>query len=269
MVSLSLQKSKMQTSFPLDVELAFRNMGIDEGINTPQLLWAHGWMQSHNSLIHLAHSLESIFSHLLIDFPGFGKSPKPPDSWGTKEYADQIAAWLKNIPSAKRIWVGYSFGCRVGIQLSANYPELVHGMVLIAAPGLPHNLSNRKTIKTKIKINTYKIFKKLIPYGLSESWLKNKFGSRDYKNAGMLRKIFVRVASENLTNVATKVSCPVLLIYGDKDTETPFSIGQRYTELMQNASLSVIKQYDHHTILSTGQHQVLQRLHDFVENIIA
>ena len=99
-------------------------------IGTPQqdrlhLVWGHGWGQSAATLMPLAETLKSFASSSLVDFPGFGKSSNPPESWGTAEYADFIAEWMKGLRASGSIWIGHSFGGRVGIQLAARHPKLV------------------------------------------------------------------------------------------------------------------------------------------------
>ena len=269
MVTLDTQNIyPIQTVRYLGADLSFLQLGEESNIDIPQVIWGHGWMQSHLALLPLAQSLETIGSHLLIDFPGFGNSPLPPKAWGTREYAEHTATWLNTFSYNKRIWIGHSFGCRVGIQLAACYPELIDGLVLIAAPGLPTRRSVWNQLIVKTKIYTYKGLKRLVPYGINEHWLIDRFGSRDYRSAGMLRPVLIKVISENLTGVAKKVQCPVHLVYGDQDTETPYYIGQRYAELMQDATFSLLPRIDHYTILTEGRHQVLQQIKRFLENSI-
>ena len=232
-----------------------------------QFIWAHGWMQSHSTLLPLAQSLEKIGSHFLLDLPGFGASAAPNNVWSSKDYADDAAAWLKTLPSGKRIWIGHSFGCRVGIQLAANYPELIDGLFLVAAAGLPKQRTLLQQIKFKTRIYTYKGLKKLIPLGLNEDWLRNKFNSPDFQNAGDLRPIFLKIIAENLTEVAQQVHCPVHLIYGANDTQTPPDIGRRYAKLMPKAVFSLLPGYDHYTILTEGMHQVSHQLREFSTSI--
>src|SRR5205814_7524349 len=54
---------------------------------------------------------------LPIYFPGFGESPLPPTAWGTADYADAVAEWLGGLAPARCIWIGHSFGSRVGLRL--------------------------------------------------------------------------------------------------------------------------------------------------------
>src|SRR5262245_26633086 len=104
--------------------------------DVPVLLWAHGWGQSLESFKPMASSLAPLGKHILIDFPGFGKSAPPPQSWDTGEYADAVASLIRTRVGGKVIWIGHSFGCRVGLQIAARHPELIAGLFLIAAAGL-------------------------------------------------------------------------------------------------------------------------------------
>src|SRR5438067_860182 len=81
------------------------------------LIFGHGWGHSGAAFRPLAETLNAIAPSTLIDFPGFGASAPPPEVWGTAEYADATAEWLSTLAPARLIWVGHSFGSRVGIQI--------------------------------------------------------------------------------------------------------------------------------------------------------
>lgn len=231
----------------------------------PVIIWAHGWGQSHAAFLPLAESLQMMGRHILIDLPGFGATLKPETDWDTEEYADAVAVWMKEHGLSGVIWGGHSFGCRVGIRLAAKYPELVRGLALIAGAGLKRKRPWYKQLYFKGRIYTFKLLKKLIPFGLNESWLRSKFGSRDYNNAGEMRGIFIKTISEDLSDVAAEVSCPVLLVYGSDDEETPAEYGQRYARIMKRAELFVLDGQDHYSVLSTGRHQVAPLIQNFIK----
>lgn len=235
------------------------------------LVWGHGWGQDHRAFVPLAESLARIggqaVRHTLVDFPGFGKSPAPPEGWGTAEYADAAADLLKTLPGRK-IWIGHSFGCRVGLQLAARHPELTEGMVLIAAAGLKPKLPLTVRLWRKVRVYTFKTLKRLIPLGLvSAEKLYAKFGSADYRTAGKLRALFVRIVNEDLTGQARQVACPVLLVFGEKDTETPPEMGRRLAALIPRASLHILPGQDHYSVLGDARHQTAHLIAGFVENI--
>ncbi len=234
--------------------------------NAPLVFWAHGWGQTHQGFIPLLETLRPMARHIAIDFPGFGDAPDPPEDWGTEDYADAIAAWMKaqNMPPV--LWVGHSFGCRVGIQLAARHPECVAEMCLIAGAGLKRKRPAHQKFYFYSRIRLFKLLKNFIPNGTFKNKIMRAFGSADYNNAsGVIRKIFVRVVNEDLSDIASDVACPVHLIYGENDIETPPEFGKRYAELMKDAKLHLLSGQDHYSVLQDGRHPVIKILHGVIK----
>lgn len=231
-----------------------------------RFVWAHGWGQNRKAMAALAQTFAPFGEQILIDFPGFGDAPPPPAPWGTAEYAD----WARSVigsepPGPKTIWVGHSFGCRVGLQFAARHPGIIDRMCLIAGAGLQRRRSAVEQARVTGRIYTYKALKKLAPLvGMDIGRLRDRFGSADYRNAGAMREVLTKVVNEDLSDVAAKVTCPVQLIYGSSDTETPPEIGRRLSELIPDARLAILDGQDHYSLLAEGRHQVARRLRDFL-----
>lgn len=230
------------------------------------IVWAHGWGQSRDALRALASSFPHS-ANLLLDFPGFGASPPPPEAWGTAEYADATAALLRNATAGQGlVWVGHSFGCRVGIQLAARHPLLLNAMCLIAAAGIPRQRSLLERMQVSARIASFKIAKRLPRMFIGDAeQLRARFGSADYRAAGEMRGTFLRVIRENLTDIARSVTCRCLLIYGAQDTETPPELGDRFSRLIPQSTLNTLPNQDHYTVLTSGRHIVAKRIQQFLE----
>lgn len=245
--------------------LAFDRLG--EAAGRWHFVWGHGWGQNREAMKSLAQSLLAFGTHDFIDLPGFGASPRPVATWTTADYADVVHRWLSaNATAAPIVWVGHSFGGRVGIQLAARHPDTVSRAILIAAAGLPRQRSTMEQARLKGRIWTYKALKRFAPLaGVSEDDLRRKFGSADYQNAGAMRDIFLEVIREDLSGEARRITCPVHLIYGSADTETPPEIGERLAKLIPDARLTVLDDLDHYSVLDAGRHQVAKRLKAWLE----
>jgi pimeloyl-ACP methyl ester carboxylesterase len=204
---------------------------------------------------------------VLIDFPGFGESPLPLTPWGTADYADAIAEWLARLEPARRVWIAHSFGCRVGLQLAARHPQAVAGLFLVAAAGLPRQRSAIERARINARRWAFRLMSSVTPEGPARDRLRQRFGSADYRQAGALRPILVKTVGEDLSEAARAVRCPAVLVYGDRDRETPPEIGTRLKELIQESELYVLRGFDHWTVLTEGRHQLLQRLGEFVERL--
>jgi pimeloyl-ACP methyl ester carboxylesterase len=227
----------------------------------PVLFWAHGWGQDHRAFAAIAPGLSATNRSLLADFPGFGKSPHPGAAWGTADYADAVAAVLKERNIGPVLYIGHSFGCRVGLQLAARHPDCVETLVLTAAAGLPAKRGLGTRIKRWFKVRAFKIAKIFVPEGPKRDRLRARFGSADYQSAGAMRDILVKTVSEDLSDVAAQIRCPVHLVFGN-DTDTPPNIGERLHALIPGSTLAVLDGYDHYTILTDGRHQVTRIIAD-------
>ena len=234
-----------------------------------RVVWGHGWGQSHDAFSKMVEPLAVHAHHVLLDFPGFGKSPLPPMPWGTAEYAAAVALWLRNHPfKGKTLWVGHSFGCRVGLRLAAEHSKLIQGLVVIAGAGLPRQRGLAEKVRLKSKVYVFKLMKWVwMALGKDVGPLRAHFGSADYRNAGALRDSFVKIVNEDQTGDARRVTCPTLLLYGAADTETPPDIGKRLNDLIPNSCLVVLEGQDHYSLLDGGRHQVLKHLNTMMKKL--
>lgn len=256
-----LVTSTSGATFAIETHL---NSSIENGLC---LIWLHGWGQTSRSLQPLASVFSEVADNILIDLPGFGKAPPPPGAWGTEEYADALAEILRLRSNQQRIVIGHSFGGRVGIQLAARHQDLLAGLVIIAGAGLPANRSFVKqvklfAIKTALRATRWL---DLMLRSRIQSHVAGKLGSVDYRNAGVLRPTLVKVVNENLTQVASTVAVPTLLLYGSEDRDTPPTMGMRFNKLISNSTLTILPHFDHLGILDAGRFQVQILIREFLQ----
>lgn len=239
------------------------------GKNQAEIIWLHGWGQTHKSLLSLAGLFKRGFKNTLYDLPGFGASKMLEAGAGTADYAGALIGELENRKSTPVVLVGHSFGCRVAIRLAAKRPDLVTGLVLIAAAGLPR----KRGVGFRIKGFFLKILGKLA--GALDTVFKTgfkaryrqRFGSRDYREAGDLLATFIKTVKEDLSETAKKVECPALLLYGSEDMETPPELGLKFRALIHHADLKILNGFDHLGILTAGQHQCQHHMMKFLQEL--
>jgi pimeloyl-ACP methyl ester carboxylesterase len=245
---------------------AYRLAGASPA-GAPELIWAHGWGHSHKAVLPLAEAMQRTADSWLVDFPGFGASPVPPRPWGTEDYADTMAEWIAAMPAGRRVWVGHSFGCRVGLQLAARHPQAVDALFLIAAHGLQPHRSLAVRLKRAPRRVAFRLARALTPEGPARDLLRERYGSSDYRTAGAMRPVLVKAVNEDLTEVARAVRCPVVLVHGDKDRESPPEIAIRLHRLISGSQLHLLRGFDHWTVLTDGRHQVIHRLGELLETL--
>lgn len=219
------------------------------------LVMLHGWGQNLQSLQPMAELLATRSQVHIIDLPGFGKSPPPPADWDTAQYADRIDEYLNEQGIESADMLGHSFGGRVSIRLASKSPQKVRSITLINSGGLQRASTLKQSLRRQWVRNLRNTLK-LSPINRDKllTWHSQKYGSRDYLNAGELRGTLVKTVSEDLTELASQISTPTLLLWGEADTETPVEMGHRYHSLLANSELITIPNRDHFMFQAEGSH---------------
>ena len=221
-------------------------------------------------MLPLAEATRRLGGSVLLDLPGFGDSPPPPGAWGTADYADAVAEWLAGCrPAERRIWIGHSFGCRVGLQLAARHPEADRR----AFPdrrrrAAAHAARCRSALGIAARRLAFRLARRLTPEGPGARPLRARFGSADYARPGAMRPILVKAVGEDLSEVARAVALPGgagLWRRRQRDPARDRRAG--CSRLMPQSRLIVLRGFDHWSVLTDGRHQIVQRLSEFVEQI--
>jgi pimeloyl-ACP methyl ester carboxylesterase len=232
----------------------------------PNVVFAHGWARTYRDFIPVAESLEPIARSVLIDLPGFGATPAPSAAWGTKEYADQLHSVLAAKLKEPYIWVGHSFGGRIGLRMAVQYPQALSGLVLIASAGIPRTRSEMDIFKGNMRQKLFKFKKSRAKDADELDALERQYGSLDYIHSAEIgmRDVFLATINEDQTESAKTITTPTQLIYGARDTETPPEIGQRLAKLIPDAVYTECPGLDHISVLSRGRQQIARTIKDML-----
>ena len=217
----------------------------------------HGWGQNIDMMRPLGDKFMDNYRITIIDLPGFGVSEEPKEAYTIFDYVEIVHELLINLQVNNPIMMVHSFGGRIAICYAAKYETTK--VVLLSSPFRPSKKKN--SLKTRI----YKLVKKIgILKPLTET-LKKKWGSADYLNASDTnRGTLVKVVNEDLTNYAKSIKCPVLLIYGQKDSDVPISEGQELEKIIPDAGLVSYEEAHHYAYLEKLS-QTLAILNNFFE----
>lgn len=218
----------------------------------------HGWGQNIEMMDMLGRPFAQDFRIIVLDLPGFGLSKEPEDSMNVTEYADFLNTFLTKLNVHNPILIGHSFGGRIAISYASRYKT--NKIVLLSAPFRPNP---RKKVSYKTRI--YKMVKKIKCLSGLSNYLRNKWGSTDYRNASEInRQTLVKVVNEDLTESAKKIKCPSLLIYGAEDKDVLISEAKELERLIADAGL-VIYPNAHHYAYLERLNQTITILQNFFE----
>jgi len=220
------------------------------------LLFLHGWGDSFKTFDALISAISFLdktsdqkkYRLIRLDLPGFGVSEQAKTDWNLNNYVNFIDSFIKKLNLDVSAMIGHSLGGRIVIKGVAGGIFNPQKIILIASAGI----AKRKTLRNRI----FKIIAKMgnlitliPPFLFWRNALRKKMysiiGSRDYINAGTMRRTFVQIINEDLSENAKKIKLPTLLIWGENDTETPATDGVRLSEMIVNSKIQIFENSNH------------------------
>lgn len=216
------------------VEVNFHFIG--EPTERPTLI-LHGWGCDGEVFEPILSSFDRSF--LTLDFPPFGKSGKIGEEWNIYTYASMVMSLCEHLKIKECDILAHSFGGRVAILIASLAPSFVRSLVLVDSAGL----RPRVNLKRTFKVWQFKLLRRL-----------NKdvrgFGSADYQKLDpVTRKAFVSVVSEDLKGYCPQIEAKTLIVFGQKDKDTPVYMAKKLKKLIKNSQLVVLKDGGHFSFL--------------------
>jgi pimeloyl-ACP methyl ester carboxylesterase len=139
--------------------------------------------------------------------------------------------------------------------MAAHVPETVQALVLVDAAGI----KPPATLRRRTRQLFYKVAKTVLHLPILgargpalQERLAMRFGSTDYRAmTGVMRASMVRTVGLDLTACLGTVSAPTLLLWGEKDTETPIGDGRKMERLISGSRLISVPGAGHFSYLDS------------------
>ena len=237
-----------------DTETSFIETGghkaryIDQGTGAPVVV-LHGWGGRIESMMPVIACLSGGFRVVSLDLPGFGESPLPPGVWGTPDYASFVRDALRELGIERAHFVGHSYGAKTSLYLAATVPSLVDKLVLQGSSGLRTPPSFKARMKRGVSKTARTVGKLGDPGARVRDAIYRRIQSTDYRDAGPLRPILVKVVNEDLEHMLPRVKAPTLLVWGSEDDAVPLSHAQTMERSIPDAGLVVLEGAGHFAYL--------------------
>jgi len=204
------------------IEIDGKSFDISYDIINPSakkdIIFLHGW-GSNKEIMKVFIPYFDNFRQVYIDLPGFGKSSND-YVLKTQDYAKIVDKFLDSAGIKKDVIIGHSFGGKVATLLN---PDL---LVLLSSAGIVMP----KPLSVRLKIKTYKIFKKLGLQGV-----RKFFVSADAKGMSEnMYETFKNVVDEDFSEFFRKFKGKALVFGGDKDTAVPAEAVKKQAELLNS-----------------------------------
>ena len=225
---------------------------LDVGSGPPVVV-LHGWGGRIESMMPVIGCLERDFRVVALDLPGFGEAPLPEGVWGTPDYAEYVFDVLRSLNIDRAHFVGHSYGAKTSMYLAATHKDAVDKLVLVGSPGL----RSAPSMKVRAKRVVSRFARGVGAFGRPGQRLRSsinaRIASKDYRDAGPLRPILVRVVQEDLGHLLPEVEASTLLVWGTEDDAVPVAHVWRMDSLIPDAGLVLFEGAGHFAYLDEQQ----------------
>ena len=221
--------------------------------NSPKaILILPGWGYTRETLQRIIQYLQKDYTIYIVDYPYFGNSPLPNKELTIYDYAETFSNFINELGIINPIIIAHSFGGRITSLLIGKYNLKVDKIILIDVAGI----KRRKKLKVFLKEKIYKIIKRLIKILPKKKQLRiqkqllQKFASEDYMNLPIImKKSFQNIIKVNLKKYYKKITSETLIIWGEKDIDTPLKDAKLLNKIIKNSGLIIFKNTNHYSYL--------------------
>ena len=238
-----------------------RRKGAEAAGDVPIVI-LHGWGAHIEAVGPILAALEGAFELIALDLPGFGESDPPPEAWSAADYARFVADFLDHLGVSRAHFVGHSHGGRVAIVLATEERERVVRLLLVDAAGI----RPKRGWRYRRRVAVAKLGRAAAAVGgppgrrLQER-MRARVASRDYLEASeTMRGTFRAVIAEDMTDRLSRIGAPTLIVWGERDEDTPLWMAHRMEELIPDAGLVVLEGAGHYSYADApGQFRAVAR----------
>ena len=221
-----------------------------------------GWGAHIEAVAPILAALDGATELIALDLPGFGESDAPEQAWDVDAYARFMIHFLDELGVERAHLIGHSHGGRVSIALAADEPKRVGRLLLIDSAGL----KPKRGWKYRRRVAVAKLGRVIAKVGGApgrrlQERMRARVASRDYLEASeTMRGTFRAVIAADLSDRLPRISASTLIVWGDRDEDTPLWMGHRMEELIPDAGLVVLEGAGHYSYADApGQFRAVAR----------
>ncbi|HWI09467.1 MAG TPA: alpha/beta fold hydrolase [Solirubrobacteraceae bacterium] len=236
------------------------------------LIFIHGlsgcWQNWLEQIPHFARDRRVI----AVDLPGFGQSEMPAEEISISGYADAIDALMGELGVDTAQIVGNSMGGFIGAELAIQHPARVERLVLVAAAGLSiESIRTERTTGLRHRAENIAFFTLgniasrshqvalrprlrhalLLLVAAHPAKLPGPLAAQQVLGSGKpgFSDALEAMCRYPLRDRLEKISCPTLIIWGDKDRLVPLKDASIFERLISDSRKIVYEDTGHVTMM--------------------
>ena len=211
-----------------------------------------GWGDTRGTFNYIINYFREDFTIYILDYPGFGESKFPNRDLSLSDYTRLIKDFIAYNNIKNPIIIAHSFGGRIAIDLASSFELDIKKIILIDSAGIKPKLKFRNILKRYV----YKFLKRiglLFSGNIKKKYINfliKVFGSSDFKNlSSNMRNTFIKIVNYDLSSKLEDILVPTLIIWGNKDLDTPISDGCLMHKRIKDSGLVIIDNAGHFSYL--------------------
>ncbi|HEX7902295.1 MAG TPA: alpha/beta hydrolase [Chitinophagaceae bacterium] len=218
-IEYKLHKIKL----PNGVQLQYAEQGDAGGI---PVIFLHGITDSWHSFESVLPYLPSNIHAFALSQRGHGDSDRPLSGYRPKDFADDVAAFIRMQHLKSVFIVGHSMGGVIAQKFVLDYPQLVNGVVIIGSdasfkdnPGIPEFY--QEVVKLEGAINKefmHEFQKSTLAKPIDPVYYDTLVAEGLKVPARVFKAAFQGLMEVDYLDELKKIDKPVLIFWGDKDS---------------------------------------------------
>ncbi|HET9747582.1 MAG TPA: alpha/beta hydrolase [Chitinophagaceae bacterium] len=226
------------------MRLEYAEQGDADGV---PVIFLHGLGDSWHSFESVLSQLHSSVHAFAISQRGQGDSERPAKNYTPKDFAADVAEFIKQKNLKKAFIVGHSMGGIIAQQFAISYPELTRGLVIIGAgpvfknnPGVPEFYEEVLKMEGSISRKFMDDFQKSTLSGPIDSSYYSLLVEEGMKvPLAVFKEALGGLMEVDLTAELKLISAPTLAFWGSKDAFFAFAGQQVLVDNIKNVKLIV------------------------------
>ncbi len=217
------------------------------------LVLIHGYTDNLNLWYNQVPALSEHYRMLTYDVRGFGKTEVREATYSMGLFAEDLRALLEALDIKSACVLGYSMGGRIALEFALTHPEMTAGLILansgIGETPNPEMQDRRKMMVEVLQQGDIEVIAELMTEASFSPGLKERNPSayEKYKAIKMqndpseyLAVMQAIVAAIDSPADFGSLTCPTLIIAGDRDGFMDVSVGEAMREAIPDAEMEVL-----------------------------
>lgn len=205
------------------------------------LVFVHGWRDSKETWRQVITELKDSNRCIALDLPNFGTSGENAAITSLDAYAQLLSAFLQKLEIETYALVGHSMGGQIAAYGVGSGIVQPTRLVLIAASGVRDEKQTQKQLLRAAS----KPFRRVLPSAVKAKFYKKIGSDYDPSLSPVLKKIIAEMLDTDVQSVASAITIPTLLVYGELDTSTPPRFGKKLQLAIHGSQYVELTAQDH------------------------